>query len=219
MKISVVLPTYNEASNIKELIPRLKKELPKAEIIVVDDNSPDGTAGIAKKHGARVILRKKKEGIGAALADGYKKARGDVIMSMDADCSIPVESVPVLLEKLKDNDLVVGSRYSKGGSPSGRMLQRAISIMGNKAIKIMCGLPVDDVSLNFKAFRKESRKFFKFKEKTNVIGIEMILDAKSNNLKIGQIPIVFSERHSGKSKTKLSKLIPLYFSFFIRRMF
>jgi len=219
MEISIVLPTYNEAENIKELIPQLKKEFPKAEILVVDDSSPDGTAKVAKSLGVRVIVRKKKEGIGAALAEGYRKAKGGIIMSMDADGSISVESVRILLKKLQKYDLVVGSRYSKGGSPSGRKLQKIISALGNKAIKIMCRLPVDDVSLNFKTFRKESLKFFKFNEKTNVIGIEMILDAKSNKLRIGQMPVIFSERHYGASKTKLSKLIPLYLSFFMRRIF
>ena len=219
MEISIVLPTYNEAENIKELIPQLKKEFPKAEILVVDDSSPDGTAKVAKSLGVRVIVRKKKEGIGAALAEGYRKAKGGIIMSMDADGSISVESVRILLKKLQKYDLVVGSRYSKGGSPSGRKLQKIISALGNKAIKIMCRLPVDDVSLNFKTFRKESLKFFKFNEKTNVIGIEMILDAKPNKLRIGQMPVIFSERHYGASKTKLPKLIPLYLSFFMRRIF
>jgi len=222
IKLSIVLPTYNESKNIRELIPKIKRKFQDSEIIVVDDNSPDGTAEIAKKLGVRVIVREKKEGLGVALAEGYNNAKGDIIVSMDADCSISVDEIDKLLEKLKEGyDLVVGSKYSKGSYAEGvgSAKKKFISFLGNKVIITFFKLPVDDVTLNFRAFSRDVWKKLNLFEKTNLFLLEMLVDAQSKNMKIAQIPTTFSKRKYGKSKTNLSNLIPLYLKYLIRYIF
>ena len=221
VKLSIILPTYNESENIKKIIPQIKEEFPKSEIIVVDDNSPDDTAKIAKRLGVKVILRKVKEGLGAALMDGYNNAAGDTIVSMDADCSISVKDIHKLLDKLRENDLVVGSKYSKESKAEGfsTKKQKILSILGNKFFVVFFRLPVDDVTLNFRAFSRETWKRLFLREKTNVFFLEMLVDAKRKNMKIAQIPIHFAKRRYGVSKTNLSKLMPLYFKYLMKTLF
>ena len=219
--LSIVLPTYNESENLKKLIPELAQKFPKSEIIVVDDNSPDGTAEVAQKLGARVILRKKKEGIGAALKEGYDSASNKILVSMDADCSIHVEDIDRLIGKLHNYDLVVGSKYSKGSRAKGfsSKRQKILSYWGNKFFIILFQLPVDDVTLNFRAMTKFTWQKLNLRQKSNVFLLEMLIDSKSKNIKIGQIPILFSHRFYGKSKTNLKVLFPLYFKFLLERIF
>ena len=215
--LSIILPTYNESENLKKLIPEIEQKFPQSEIIVVDDNSPDGTAEVAQTLGAKVILRKKKEGIGAALKEGYNSASNDILVSMDADCSIDVEDINRLIGKLHNYDLVVGSKYSKGSRAKGfsSRRQKVLSYWGNKFFIILFRLPVDDITLNFRAMRKDTWYKLNLRQKSNVFLLEMLLESKSNNLKIGQIPIFFSNRFYGKSKTNLKVLFPLYFKFLI----
>src|SRR3989344_6411840 len=218
MKLSIILPTFNERENIKELIPEIKKEFSDAEIIVGDDDSPDQTAITAERLGVKVIRRKNREGLGAALKDGYSNAKGDVLVSMGADCSISVKDVRFLLEGLKKYNIVIGSKYSKGSRAEGfaSKLQKILSFLGNKGIKFIYGLKVDDVTLNFRAFKKATWEKLNLKEKTNVFLLEMLIDAKNKNLRIGQIPIIFSQRRYGESQTSLYKLMPLYIIYTIR---
>ena len=220
-KISIVLPSYNESENIKILIPQIKRGFPKAEILVVDDNSPDKTAKIAKNLGARVLVRNKKEGIGTALIEGYNAAKGDIIVSMDADCSIAVKDIHRLLEELRENDIVTGSKYSKRSKVEGfsTKMQEILSRFGNKFFVFFFNLPVDDVTLNFRAFRRETWRRFNLKEKTNVALLEMLVDAKRKKMKIGQIPIHFAKRNYGQSKMNLARLILLYFKYLMRAIF
>lgn len=218
--LSIILPTYNESENLKKLIPQIEQKFPQSEIIVVDDNSPDGTAEVAHKFGARVISRKKKEGIGAALKEGYDSASNQILVSMDADCSIHVEDIDRLIEKLHNHDLVVGSKYSKGSRAKGfsSKRQKILSYWGNKFFIIIFQLPVDDVTLNFRAMTKATWQKLKLRQKSNVFLLEMLIDSKAKNLRITQIPIFFSNRFYGKSKTNLKVLFPLYFRFLIDRI-
>lgn len=218
--LSIILPTYNESENLKKLIPEIEQKFPQSEIIVVDDNSPDGTAEVAHTLGARVILRKKKEGIGAALKEGYNSAANDILVSMDADCSIRVEDINRLIDKLQTYHLVVGSKYSKGSKAKGfsSKRQKILSYWGNKFFIILFRLPVDDVTLNFRAMRKETWQRLNLRQKSNVFLLEMLIESKAKNIKIGQIPIFFSDRFYGKSKTNLKVLFPLYFKFLMERI-
>ena len=220
INFSVILPTYNESKNINKLIPEIRKEFPESEIIVVDDNSPDQTAKVAESLGAKVILRENKEGIGAALKVGYIAAKNNVIVSMDADCSISVKDIYKLLGQLKYNDLVVGSKYSKDSQAKGfkSKKQMILSYLGNQFFITLFRLPVDDVTLNFRALTKETFNCLSLEEKTNVFLLEMIIEAKSKGKKIGQIPIIFSERYYGESKTNLKILFPLYLKFLMKQI-
>lgn len=219
--LSIILPTYNESENLKKLIPEIEYKYPQSEIIVVDDNSPDGTAEVARTLGAKVVLRKKKEGIGAALKEGYDSASNQILVSMDADCSIRVEDIDRLIEKLYDYDLVVGSKYSKGSKAKGfsSKRQKILSYWGNKFFIILFQLPVDDITLNFRAMTKDTWQKLNLRQKSNVFLLEMLLESKSKKLKIGQIPIFFANRFYGKSKTNLKVLFPLYFRFLIEHIF
>jgi dolichol-phosphate mannosyltransferase len=219
--LSIILPTYNESENLKKLIPEIEQKFPKSEIIVVDDNSPDGTAEVAQKLGAKVILRKKKEGIGAALKEGYNNASNEILVSMDADCSIHVGDIDRLIEKLDSCDLVVGSKYSKGSRAKGfsSRRQKILSYWGNKFFIILFRLPVDDITLNFRAMRKVTWQKLNLRQKSNVFLLEMLLESKLKKFRIGQIPIFFSDRFYGKSKTNLKVLFPLYFKFLLERIF
>jgi dolichol-phosphate mannosyltransferase len=219
--LSIILPTYNESENLKKLVPEIQQKFPNSEIIVVDDNSPDGTAEVAQTLGARVILRKNKEGIGAALKEGYSSASNEILVSMDADCSIHVEDIDRLIEKLDTCDLVIGSKYSKGSRAKGfsSKRQKILSYWGNKFFIIIFQLPVDDVTLNFRAMKKTTWQKLNLRQKSNVFLLEMLIESKSKNIKIGQIPIFFSDRFYGKSKTNLKILFPLYFKFWIERIF
>ncbi|MGK7933728.1 MAG: glycosyltransferase [Microcystaceae cyanobacterium] len=219
--LSIILPTYNESENVKQLIPEIRKEFPEAEIIVVDDNSPDGTSEVSRSLGVQVITRKNREGLGAALKTGYDNASNEIIVSMDADCSIAVQDIYRLLDKVKDYDLIVGSKYSKNSRAEGfsSKRQKILSYLGNKFFIILFRLPVDDVTLNFRAFSRETWEQLKLREKSNVLLLEMLIVAKSQKMKIAQVPIIFSQRLSGISKTNLPKLFPLYFKFLLRWCF
>ena len=214
--ISLVLPTYNEKDNISSLIPRLEDVIKKnkydAEIIVVDDSSPDGTAKVAedlgKKYGnVRVIVRKKKEGIGAAIREGYDSANGDIIMSMDVD-SLDPEDIPSFVSKINDGfDLVVGSRHRKGGvyekKAAKTRLKKVISTAGNRFIKGITGLKLSDFTLNYRAMKKEAWKAIKTERNGSDFLVEMILKIHKKGFKVGEIPVVFKDRVAGSSKIRL----------------
>ena len=112
--ITVVIPAYNEEKGIEEVIDRVKKTLPKAEIIVVDDGSKDKTYEKAKRTGVKVIHHSFNMGKACALKTGYKHANCEVIANIDADCTYPPEKIPKMVKKLNEFDLVVGSRFKKG---------------------------------------------------------------------------------------------------------
>jgi dolichol-phosphate mannosyltransferase len=217
MKVSVVLPTYNERENIRIIIPEIEKVFKenkiKGEILVVDDSSPDKTAEEAKRlnkryGNVRVVLRKKKEGIGAALRDGYDRCRGDIIISLDADLSVKTSVIEKLIEKINlGNDLVVGSRYFSFGKRKEKHLKKIfqgiVSRLGNLFIKFVTGVNIHDFTLNYRAIRRNVWKKIKTKEKSNSFLLEMIVKSKFAGYKVSEIPVSFTERKYGKSKIKL----------------
>lgn len=221
MKLSIVLPTYNEAENLNKLIPEIKNEFPVAEIIIVDDNSPDGTAIVAEKLGAKVIRRETKEGIGAALRDGYNAASNDVIVSMDADCSMSVKDIHRLVAKLTDYDLVTGSKFSPGSQANCYQSRRHkfSSYWGNRFFTTLFRLPVDDATCSFRAVPKKVWNKLHLQEKTNVFFVEMLIEAQAMNFSIAQIPMFLTPRAYGSSKTNLRKLFLPYVKFLIKRIF
>jgi len=214
--VSIILPTYNEAENIARLIPKLEAVIKKnglnAEIVVADDNSPDGTAMIAqklnKKYGnIRVLLRQKKEGIGAAMKDAYDFAKGDVLLSMDADLQLNAKDVLKLLKHIPKYDMVIGSkylepwRYQKRGFSN--KMRYFISRYGNLYLSVVTRTPFRDFSLNFRALKKEVWYAIKPSDKRNFFFVEMIVQAHRKGFKIKEVPVEFKERLHGKSKTKV----------------
>ncbi|MEK6874462.1 MAG: glycosyltransferase [Nanoarchaeota archaeon] len=225
LDLTVVLPTYNEKKNIQILIPQLEKLLTTKttytfEILVVDDNSPDGTAAAAKQlskkyKNIRVLTRTQNEGLGAALIDAYNHAKGDRILSMDSDLAFSLDDVITLLHKLDEGyDLVVGSRHDKLGGyekTNPRIyLKYAISKLGNTFTQHFLKLPVHDFSLNFRVIRKEMWKRIDVKEKLNTMLLEMIVRTRQQSGKITSIPVTFKDRIYGESKMKLHKQAPIF---------
>jgi len=224
LDVSVILPTYNEKENIRILIPQLesilKKNKFKSEIIVVDDSSPDGTAEEAKKinkkyNNVKVIVRNKKEGIGAALREGYDNARGRLIFSMDSDMSFDINVMPKILKKLDNGyDLVVGSRYSNEGRYEAKSAnikaKRVVSSLGNKFLRLITGVNIHDFSTNFRGIRREVWQKIQTKENTNTLLFETIVLTDYKNFKVGEESVAFKERVFGKSKLNLSKEAPKF---------
>jgi dolichol-phosphate mannosyltransferase len=209
----VIIPTFNERENIKELIPEILDLKEKFHILIVDDNSPDGTGKVAEEFAKKfpqvhVLHRKNKNGIGKAYIDGFKwalKRDFDPIFEMDADFSHDPRYLPVFLEKIKDYDLVVGSRYHQGRlSVVNWDLRRVwLSILAGFYAKIVTGVPVSDATTGFKCFKRrvlENIDLDKVISEGYSFQIEMNWRTRKAGFKIGEIPIIFYERRHGKSK-------------------
>lgn len=219
MKKLVIIPTYNELENVVNIvisILRLKRDY---HILIVDDNSPDGTGKIAedlaKKHKEVFVLnRTKKEGLGPAYIEGFKWAQGhkyDLIFEMDADFSHNPEQLPWLEKEISKCDVVLGSRYIKmGGTLNWSRIRILISKLGNLYARLLTGLPFTDVTSGFRCFKKEvleNIELDKIKSKGYAFQVEIIYRAYKKGFKIKEWPIVFHERRVGRSK--LSKWIIL----------
>ncbi len=212
MKNIVVIPTYNEAEGIRRVLDDVLRHASDVDILVVDDNSPDGTAALVADHPVfadRVFLlsRAEKEGLGAAYRAGFGwalLAGYDVIVQMDADMSHPPTRVPALIDALVLADLAIGSRYVHGGAVRDWPLRRrAISWAGNSYVRVVLGLPVHDATAGFKAFRRDALlRIGAVESESNgyCFQIENTWRASRLGLRIVEIPITFTDRAAGLSK-------------------
>ncbi len=206
--VSVILPTYNEKDNIREMIRQLFFYLKNnAEIIVSDDNSPDGTwkivQGIAKKNKrVKLIRRFKNKGVGPSIMDGIKKSRGKYIVWMDCDLTMPPSLVPKMVGLLKDYDVVVGSRYVKGGKDDRSFIRVLTSRLINWFANIVLNFKVKDYDSGFVAARREVTDNVTFNPKGHgEYCIEFLYKCTRKGYKIKEIGYVFTERKMGESKT------------------
>ncbi len=213
MRTLVVIPTYNEKDNIESLIREIHRHVPEADILIVDDNSPDGTWKLVEEISRRdprvhLIKRPGKMGLGTAYVEGFKWAleRGyDVIVQMDADFSHSPEDIPRLLEEIRRGaDFVVGSRYKSGVNVVNWPLKRLmISYFANVYARFMTGVPIRDLTGGFKAWRREvleSIDLDNIRSNGYSFQIEMNFKAYRRGFRPSEIPIIFYERRSGKSK-------------------
>ena len=222
MSVAVVLPTYNEAENLPELTHRLfSLGMPDLRVIMVDDNSPDKTGELAEelssKYGGRieVVHRPAKQGLGTAYIEGFTRAiasGADQVIQMDADLSHDPEYIPALLEELKHADVVVGSRYVKGGGASKEwsLSRRLLSYMGNQYLRLVSGLRERDVTSGFKAFNKDALAALdlsEFKCKGFAFQTEVAVACRMRRLRVTEHPITFSERAAGRSKISWAIMI------------
>jgi dolichol-phosphate mannosyltransferase len=218
MKIAVIIPTYNEIKNIKKLIPKIfSLGIDGIHVIVVDDNSPDGTHLAVQeimKTEKRVHLIKRtgKLGFGTAYISGFKYALAEgaeIIIGMDADFSHDPEMIPIFLGKIKNHHLVVGSRYKNGISIVNWPLRRLmLSLMAGKYVRLITGMKMTDPTSGFKCYRRvvlEKINLDRIKSNGYSFLIEMKYRAHRKGFSIGEIPIIFVDRHSGSSK--MSKAI------------
>lgn len=212
MNAVVVIPTYNEAGGIQIMLDAVRRAEPSADILVVDDNSPDGTAALVTGHpdfGRRIMLlnRADKDGLGAAYRAGFDWALDreyDVIVQMDADLSHPPAKIPELIAALDLTDIAIGSRYVDGGGVSNWSLgRRLISWAGNTYVRTVLGLQVRDATAGFRAFRRESLMALDvLNSQSNGYSfqIENTWRARQLGLTTTEVPITFSDRTTGQSK-------------------
>lgn len=219
IKSLVIIPTYNEMDNIPKLIPEILSQDESIEILIVDDNSPDGTSEYVENVASEnpkvhIIKREKKMGLGTAYIVGFKYAllnNYDYIFEMDADFSHDPKEIRNFLSAIKEYDLVLGSRYVHGvrvlNWPMRRLL---LSFFASVYTRLITGMPVRDATGGFKCFRKkvlENINLDKVKSNGYSFQIEMTFKAYAKGFKIKEIPIVFVDRVKGKSK--MSKKIVL----------
>ncbi|MCX8092681.1 MAG: polyprenol monophosphomannose synthase [Candidatus Goldbacteria bacterium] len=212
MKTLIIIPTYNERENIKRLIPEIKKVNKKFHILVVDDNSSDGTVSVVnsfkkKDKTIHLIKRPYKSGLGKAYVDGFRyalKEKYDLIFEMDADFSHDPKYIPDFLKEIKNYDLVIGSRYINGVSVVNWPISRLIlSKFANFYARVITGLPLSDCTSGFKCYRRnviEAIDLNKIHSDGYAFQIEMHYKAWKKGFRIKEIPIIFVDRHSGTSK-------------------
>ncbi|HEU4512878.1 MAG TPA: polyprenol monophosphomannose synthase [Nocardioidaceae bacterium] len=211
-RVVVVVPTYNESENLAWIVGRLRTAVPHADVLVVDDGSPDGTGRIAEDLAAQdpqvaVVHRTAKEGLGAAYLHGFRVAleRGyDVIGEMDADGSHRPEQLPRLLEALEDADLVLGSRWVPGGSVvNWPWTRKALSRGGNLYTRLLLGIPVRDATGGFRLFRRTTLEKIDLSEVRSVgycFQADLAWRTVEAGLRVREVPIEFVERERGESK-------------------
>ena len=217
MKVLIAVATYNEVKNIPTLVERLNQIVPDADILIVDDDSPDGTgqwckeASLVNDH-LDVIIRKDERGLGSATIRGMQEAidRGyDVWLGMDADFSHPPEKVPALISRLADSgerevDVVVGSRYTKGGGVDGWPVRRRLMSRGvNLYARTLMGLPVKDCSGAFRCCRTtilERIDLGSFRSTGYSFFEEFLWHAKRAGARFAEVPFTFTDRRFGASK-------------------
>jgi dolichol-phosphate mannosyltransferase len=208
----VVVPTFNEKDNIERLISQVLAQNDGIHIIVVDDNSPDGTGIIvdniaATNNRVHVLHRSTKMGLGSAYRDGFRYAlanNADYIFEMDADFSHDPERLGSFLEKIKDYDLVIGSRYLNGVSVVNWPIRRLmLSYFASVYTRFVTGIRISDCTSGFKCFRREvveAINLDKIKSDGYSFQIEMNYRCIEKGFRVGEIPIIFIDRHSGTSK-------------------
>ncbi|MCY7395021.1 MAG: polyprenol monophosphomannose synthase [Nocardioides sp.] len=211
-RVVIVVPTYDEAENIVWIVQRLRAAQPDVDVLVVDDNSPDGTGDIADRlaeadPAVSVLHRAGKTGLGAAYLHGFGDALAagyDVIGEMDADGSHQPEQLGRLLDALADSDLVIGSRWIPGGSVVNWPLsRRALSRGGNLYVRLLLGIAVNDATAGFRLFRStalEKLDLDSVRSTGYVFQTDMVTRCLHAGLRVREVPIEFVERVRGESK-------------------
>lgn len=212
--ITVVVPTYNEAENLPILIPQLLEVAP-LDVLVVDDDSPDGTTQVAvqlqARYGTRLDVLNRRglpRGLGWAYADGFRVALGrgaDQVIGMDADLSHSPLHIPAMLELMTDYDIVVGSRYVAGGGIAGNWpwSRKLLSWGAQSWARMILGISVHDMTSAFRCYRRTALQALDW-GKMRLDGfsflIEILYQAKCKQLRVGEVPILFHDRQHGVSK-------------------
>lgn len=224
MKVLIVIPTYNERENIIRQVEAIMKLPLNLSVVIVDDNSPDGTGAAADKlskkfERVKVIHRTGKGGRGSACIEGFKyavKQDVDYIFEMDADLSHDAKEIPRFLEKIKDYDLVIGSRYSKDSQIVNWGKKRAVfSKLANLYARAVLGIPITDYTNGYRCYRKhvlENLEYDKIVSTGYVVISEMTYQIAKKGYRIGEIPTVFINRRQGDSNLSLTEIVNAFVS-------
>jgi dolichol-phosphate mannosyltransferase len=211
-RLVMVVPTYNEAENLAWIVGRLHDAVPTADVLVVDDGSPDGTGEIADGLAAadgrvHVVHRTEKAGLGAAYLHGFAVALDagyDVIGEMDADGSHQPEQLQRLLDALEEADLVIGSRWTTGGTVTNwNVVRKALSRGGNLYARTILGVPVRDLTAGYRLFRAPALRAIDLDGVESVgycFQTDLAMRAHVAGLRVREVPIDFVERERGVSK-------------------
>jgi dolichol-phosphate mannosyltransferase len=213
----VVLPTFQEAENIERVLHGIRAQAPAVDVLVVDDNSPDGTASLAESIAQAVgqitvLRRENKTGLGTAYRDGFRfglEHGYDVLIEMDADLSHDPAALPALVHEIEHGaDLVIGSRYITGGSiPNWTRRRRLLSRVGNAYASLMLGLDASDVTSGYRAYRSEVLVAAGY-DTTRATGYAFQIELTNAVARLGgivrEVPIEFRDREHGRSKMSLA---------------
>jgi dolichol-phosphate mannosyltransferase len=211
-RVLIIVPTYNEMENLPLLVKEILAVVPHVEILVADDNSPDGTGRLADDMAAadpriHVLHREKKEGLGKAYIAGFKWALAqgfDLVFEMDCDFSHQPRHLPDFLAAIRDADLVLGSRYTRGGrTENWGLTRKLISAGGNLYARLVLGLPYRDLTGGFKCFRRNVLEALDLDHLISTgyaFQIELTTRSHRKHFRIVETPIVFPDRTRGTSK-------------------
>jgi dolichol-phosphate mannosyltransferase len=212
LKAVVVIPTYNERDNLDRLARQILSQDPAIHLLVVDDNSPDGTGALADRLAAEtgrlsVLHRAGKLGLGSAYREGFRLALdmgADFVVQMDADFSHDPSILPVFFESMRENDLVIGSRYLNGVSVVNWPLRRLmLSYFASVYTRVITGLTISDCTSGFKCFRRsalEAIDLDRVRSDGYSFQIEMNYRCVERGFRVTEVPIIFIDRHAGSSK-------------------
>jgi len=213
MQITAIIPTYNEAENLPQMVSALFALSLDIQILIIDDNSPDGTGRVADELARqtgriRVIHREGKLGLRSAYLNGFRLALDqatDAVIQMDADFSHDPSRIPEMVKKLETCDLVLGSRYIPGGSVDEQWpwWRRNLSAFANFYARSILALKPHDVTTGYRIWRREtllSLPFDRIQSNGYIFLVEMVYLAQCLRYRIGEVPIYFADRRSGKSK-------------------
>jgi len=208
----VVIPTYNERDNLERLARQILSQDPAIHLLVVDDNSPDGTGALADRLAAEtgrlsVLHRAGKLGLGSAYREGFRLALdmgADFVVQMDADFSHDPSILPVFFESMREYDLVIGSRYLNGVSVVNWPLRRLmLSYFASVYTRVITGLTISDCTSGFKCFRRsalEAIDLGRVRSDGYSFQIEMNYRCVERGFRVTEVPIIFIDRHAGSSK-------------------
>ena len=218
MDVLVIVPTYNEIENIELLVQRILAAHDRVQVLVVDDNSPDGTGAradalSAEEPSLHVLHRQGKLGLGSAYCSGFDyalRAGYDRVFTMDADFSHPPESIPAMIEKAESCDLVIGSRYVAGGAVVGSpWARRLISRGANLLATRLLGLRAGDCTAGFRCYRRqllEQVGYHDVKSSGYSFLIEMLYLCQRAGYSVAEVPITFRDRAMGRSKISQTEI-------------
>jgi dolichol-phosphate mannosyltransferase len=221
-RVLVIIPTYNERENLETITGRVRAAVPEAHVLVADDASPDGTGEIADRLAAgddqvHVLHRAGKEGLGAAYIAGFRWGMDhdfDVLVEMDADGSHQPEELPRLLSTLEGNDLVIGSRWVRGGEVKNWPKKReALSRGANTYARLMLGIPIQDATGGFRAYRADALRKIGVEEVSSqgyCFQVDLTLRTVRCGLRVAEVPITFVERTHGASKMSRAIMVEAF---------
>lgn len=206
MDLSIILPVVNESDNLRELLPRMRAVMDRErlifEILVVDGGSTDGTQQVAAELGARV-LGERRRGYAGALETGFAEAQGDYVLTLDADMSHEPDFVAKLWRARKEGDIVIASRYTRGGVAYTSFLRKFLSHALNLAMRRTLSIPVRDVSSGFRLYRREALADLALESSNFEVIEEVLVKAYAHGYRAFEIPFTYFPRESGRSHARL----------------